>query len=209
MAFGLGDKKNGVIKKEGEYMKMGGMRKSDKSFGLDDMEKLFEERIKRLSLSFALLGRIIFVEGAMINKSFDRDNQCFYDKGKEDFQSPVSKRNEKAIRRYTKRYKTKKEEFIMTFGDAIEALKNGKQVARKGWNGKGMFLWLKPGTEIKSEWCQDPELLLIAERNGGTITGLPTICMFTHDSTGRKAVLTGWLASQSDMLLEDWFIVEG
>ena len=97
----------------------------------------------------------------------------------------------------------------MTFGDAIEALKNGKKVARKGWNGKGMFLWLKPGTEIKSEWCQDPELLLIAERNGGTITGLPTICMFTHDSTGRKAVLTGWLASQSDMLLEDWFIVEG
>jgi hypothetical protein len=96
----------------------------------------------------------------------------------------------------------------MTFGDAIEALKAGKKVARQGWDGKGMFLWLKPGTEIKSEWCKDPELKKLADDNGGIIAGLPTICMYTHDSTGRKAILTGWLASQSDMLLEDWFIVE-
>ena len=97
----------------------------------------------------------------------------------------------------------------MDFGGAIAALKAGKKVARKGWNGKGMFLWLKPGTEIKSEWCKDPELKKLADDNGGTITGLPTICMYTHDSTGRNAILTGWLASQSDMLLEDWIIVEG
>jgi hypothetical protein len=95
----------------------------------------------------------------------------------------------------------------LTFGDAIEALKAGKKVARKGWNGKGMFLWLKPATDIKSEWIQDPKLKEIANENGGTILGLGTICMFTHDSTGRKAILTGWLASQSDMLLEDWEIV--
>ena len=44
--------------------------------------------------------------------------------------------------------------------------------------------------------------------NGGTILGLGTICMYTHDSTGRKAILTGWLASQSDMLSEDWIILE-
>ena len=92
----------------------------------------------------------------------------------------------------------------MDFGKAIEALKSGKKVTRRGWNGKGMFLWLKPGAEIKSEWCKDPILKELAEQNGGTILGIPTICMFTHDSTGRKAILTGWLASQSDMLLEDW-----
>ena len=45
-------------------------------------------------------------------------------------------------------------------------------------------------------------------QNGGEILALGTICMYTHDSTGRKAILTGWLASQSDMLLEDWNIVE-
>lgn len=92
----------------------------------------------------------------------------------------------------------------MDFGKAIELLKAGKKVTRRGWNGKVMFLWLKPGTEIKSEWCKDPVLKELAEQNGGTILGIPTICMFTHDSTGRKAILTGWLASQSDMLLEDW-----
>ena len=36
----------------------------------------------------------------------------------------------------------------MTFGDAITALKYGRKVARKGWNGKGMFLWLKPGDDV-------------------------------------------------------------
>lgn len=92
----------------------------------------------------------------------------------------------------------------MNFGKAIELLKAGKKVTRRGWNGKGMFLWLKPRTEIKSEWCKDPVLKALAEQNGGAILGLPTICMYTHDSTGRKAILTGWLASQSDMLLEDW-----
>ena len=95
----------------------------------------------------------------------------------------------------------------MDFGKVIKALKAGKKVTRKGWNGKGMFLWLKPGAEIKSEWCKDPVLKKLAEENSGTITGLPTICMFTHDSTGRKAILTGWLASQSDMLLEDWEVL--
>lgn len=95
----------------------------------------------------------------------------------------------------------------MTFGKAIEALKEGKKVTRKGWNGKGMFLWLKPATTVKSEWCKDPLLKSLADENGGEIPALCTICMYTHDSTGRKAVLTGWLASQSDMLSEDWEIV--
>ena len=96
----------------------------------------------------------------------------------------------------------------MNFGEAIEALKAGKKVTRKGWNGKGMFLWLKPGAVIKSEWCKDPVLKQIADENGGTILGLPTICMFTHDSTGRKAIITGWLASQTDMLYDDWEIFQ-
>jgi hypothetical protein len=96
----------------------------------------------------------------------------------------------------------------LTFGDALEALKNGKKVSRKGWNGKGMFLWLKPATTVKSEWCKDEFLKNLVDENGGEILGLGTVCMYTHDSTGRKAILTGWLASQSDMLSEDWEIVE-
>lgn len=96
----------------------------------------------------------------------------------------------------------------MNFGEAIAALKAGKRVTRKGWNGKGMFLWLKPQAVIKSDWCKDPLLKELCDANGGEILALGTICMYTHDSTGSKAILTGWLASQSDMLCEDWEIVE-
>lgn len=99
------------------------------------------------------------------------------------------------------------EEYItngMTFGQALEALKAGKRVARKGWNGKGMFLWLKPATLIRAAWCRDPFLIELANANGGEIPALGTICMFTAD----RKILTGWLASQSDMLLEDWEIVD-
>lgn len=95
----------------------------------------------------------------------------------------------------------------MDFGKAIEALKQGKKVSRKGWNGKGMYLWMKPAFVIKPEMCSDPMLKQAVIDNGGELLGLPTISMFTHDATGRKAVLSGWLASQSDMLLEDWQII--
>lgn len=94
-------------------------------------------------------------------------------------------------------------EGLYTFGEAIEALKQGKKVARKGWNGKGMYLWLKPAATIKAEWCKDPILKDIAEANGGEVEALGTICMKTADGK----ILTGWLASQADMLLEDWVIV--
>lgn len=91
----------------------------------------------------------------------------------------------------------------MNFGQAIEALKEGKKVTRKGWNGKGMFLWLKPAATIKSEWCKDPILKSIVDANSGETEALGTVCMKTADNK----ILTGWLASQTDMLSEDWEIV--
>lgn len=91
----------------------------------------------------------------------------------------------------------------LNFGDAIKALKEGKRVARNGWNGKGMFLWLKPATTVKSDWCKDPLLKELCDNNGGEIEALGTICMKTADNK----VLTGWLASQTDILSEDWMIL--
>ena len=93
---------------------------------------------------------------------------------------------------------------LMNFGGALEAIKQGKKVARQGWNGKGMWLWLKEGTMVKSEWCHDPALKAIADNNGGEIEALGTICMKTADNK----ILSGWLASQTDMLSNDWVIVE-
>ena len=92
----------------------------------------------------------------------------------------------------------------LTFGAAIEALKQGKKVTRMGWNGKSMYLWLKPATTIKAEWCKDPMLKEIVDANGGEAEALGTICMKTADNK----ILTGWLASQTDMLSEDWMVIE-
>lgn len=88
----------------------------------------------------------------------------------------------------------------LTFGQAIEKLKQGRKVTRRGWNGPGMFLWLKPAGTIKAEWCKDSMLKRIVEANGGEIAALGTICMLT----AQNEIVSGWTASQSDILSEDW-----
>lgn len=91
----------------------------------------------------------------------------------------------------------------MTFGDAIKEMQNGKFVSRSGWNGKGMYLWLMPACRVPAEWCKEPHLKNLAELNGGYIDCLPSIRMKTADNK----VLTGWLASQTDIVATDWGIV--
>lgn len=86
-----------------------------------------------------------------------------------------------------------------SFGWAIEQLKRGNKVARNGWNGKGMFLFLVPGSVFK---VNRPPLLGIYPE-GTEITYQPHIDMKTAD--GR---VVPWLASQSDMLDIDWVLVK-
>lgn len=85
----------------------------------------------------------------------------------------------------------------MTFGDAIAALKAGKKVTRSGWNGKGMFLFLVPGSTFV---VNRPPLLGIYPE-GTEINYCPHIDMRTADGK-----IVPWLASQTDMLAEDWEI---
>jgi len=92
----------------------------------------------------------------------------------------------------------------LTFGLALAALKKGMRVARDGWNGKGMWLCLSPGRESFSAvdfWA--PANRDFALGQGGSAKVLPSITMKT--ATGE--ILMGWLASQTDMLAEDWKIV--
>lgn len=94
----------------------------------------------------------------------------------------------------------------VTFGDAIAALKQGKRVSRAGWNGKGMFLFLLPAADnLPTKIIHDPALrsVIESELGGETFDALGSIRMFTAD----KKILTGWLASQTDMLAEDWCIL--
>ena len=93
----------------------------------------------------------------------------------------------------------------LDFGQAIQALKQGKRVARIGWNGKGMFLFLLPAGRIPKSAIHDPALKAVLEGNGSDhFEALASIRMKTADDK----ILTGWLASQTDMLSEDWMIVE-
>lgn len=94
----------------------------------------------------------------------------------------------------------------LTFGLAIELLKQGHRVARKGWNGKNMFLFLLPAGTVPTKAIHDPALREVIEREvgGDTFEALGSIRMFTAD----KKILTGWLASQTDILSEDWEIVQ-
>lgn len=98
-------------------------------------------------------------------------------------------------------WKTPGGSLVFNFGDAIAALKDGKKVARAGWNGKGMWLVLVPGTPAATLHPGTP----YAKATGLQMCEiLPHIDMWTTNADGRRAMLPGWLASQTDMLSEDW-----
>lgn len=87
----------------------------------------------------------------------------------------------------------------MDFGKAVEALKAGGKVARAGWNGKGMFLFLVRGSTI----TVDPRRPLASVfPPDSTVDYLPHIDMKTADDK-----VVPWLASQTDVLAEDWQVV--
>ncbi|MGN8964021.1 DUF2829 domain-containing protein [Bariatricus sp. HCP28S3_D3] len=87
-------------------------------------------------------------------------------------------------------------EAMFGFGDAIKYIKRGLKVKRKGWNGKNQYIQLATGISYKSA------------------TGEIVNC--NHDAIGNKAIAfvgtsgvqMGWLASQADMLAEDWVFVD-
>ena len=84
----------------------------------------------------------------------------------------------------------------MDFGDAMKLLKQGKKLQREGWNGKKQYIHLATNRSY-------------INANRETINA-------DHDAIGNKAIAfvgtsgvqLGWLASQADMLAEDWRIVE-
>lgn len=80
----------------------------------------------------------------------------------------------------------------LNFGQALEAVKQGKKASREGWNGKGMFIWLNDHLGCEQVVPDEKDSLPM----------LPCINMKTADNKS----LTGWLASQTDMLSNDWCV---
>ncbi len=88
---------------------------------------------------------------------------------------------------------------MFCFATALGLIKTGSKVSRSGWNGKGMFIFLVPGSTFKV----DRKPLMGIYPEGTEVTYLPHIDMKT--ATGE---VVPWLASQSDLLAGDWGLVE-
>ena len=88
---------------------------------------------------------------------------------------------------------------LMDFGSAIYALKKGKKVARYGWNGKGMFLALVKGSD--SDYHVNSRIFGTGE-DGNSEKQMPILDAIYMKTADDK--LVPWLASQTDVLAEDW-----
>lgn len=98
----------------------------------------------------------------------------------------------------------------MNFSQAMSCLRQGKKIQREGWNGKGMYLILRQGF-----YSWDPEDLETfpecikkdyVEIDGEKLDAVefePSVCMKTSDNK----IVVGWVASQTDMMADDWIEV--
>lgn len=117
------------------------------------------------------------------------------------------------------------EKEIVNFGAAIEAAKQGKLIAREGWNGKGMFVFQRPADELDIDMIVNkvkslPQSLknyytaqfawTEQEKENGKspdktfVKFTAYLCMKAADGS----IVNGWLASQTDVLAEDWIILD-
>ena len=85
----------------------------------------------------------------------------------------------------------------MDFGDALHAIKDGKKVARKGWNGRGMFIYYVPPGNYAP--CTDIARSL-------TKNGLVPYGDYIAIKTAQGNVVP-WTPSQTDVLADDWVII--
>jgi len=86
------------------------------------------------------------------------------------------------------------------FGKALKALEKGKKVARKGWNGKNMWITLVPGTKV-------PLIDEGTPYHKGEVETDIVINSHIDMCTAQGTMQPGWLASQADMLAKDWVIL--
>jgi hypothetical protein len=102
------------------------------------------------------------------------------------------------------------------FGQAIAAAKEGKLIARAGWNGKGMFVFMRPADELSVDFIVNKVKSLPQSLKDFFAAGTPAshaeavvkfsayFCMFAADGS----IVNGWLASQTDMLATDWTVLD-
>lgn len=100
----------------------------------------------------------------------------------------------------------------MTFGEALEALNRGAFVARKGWNGRGMFIYKVEASDPTYEQlhgrCKDA-IDYVHSQDGELHHVQETVHVNAHIDmkAADGSIVVGWLASQTDMQADDWYVV--
>lgn len=91
------------------------------------------------------------------------------------------------------------------FGRALEVLRHGGRVARQGWNGKDMFIYLNHGSTIDTRALRASAKEALGDKiTGNNVKINGHIDMYAADGS----IVVGWLASQTDMLACDWYTVD-
>lgn len=94
----------------------------------------------------------------------------------------------------------------MRFGEAIEYARVGMKIAREGWNGRGMYVYMTEGRTIPTDvWVArlpSQEITEAEKERGHIIVGDHLDMM-----SAQGVRIIGWLASQTDMLADDWFVL--
>jgi len=95
----------------------------------------------------------------------------------------------------------------MDFGDALRSMKDGARCARAGWNGAGQFVVLMPELKLPaySSQVQGAKVNDRTAKHIGEDTPLdsnPYFALFNAQQQWQP----GWVASQSDLLAEDWYV---
>ncbi len=95
---------------------------------------------------------------------------------------------------------------VMDFTRAVLFLKDGRMVARRGWNGKEMFIYKTVGNTVSKDFI--PKFASLPEsvkefllKKGEDVVFRDSLTMFT----AQGEMQPGWVASQSDILAEDWY----
>lgn len=92
---------------------------------------------------------------------------------------------------------------MVSFSEALVAAKQGKKIARTGWNGKGMWVTWTPGSIIANELARSGAALLLSQERPGEIVINGHLDMKSADGS----IVVGWLASQTDLASDDWEIL--
>jgi len=91
----------------------------------------------------------------------------------------------------------------MNFGKAIELLKDGKKVAREGWNGKDMFIYHVKGRVVPVEELRSEAFFHYPLKKDADVK----LCDHVDMKSADGSIVVGWNASQTDMLATDWLVV--